>query len=57
MSSMGEDSILMLAGIEGPPGKVLVPPQENGIHIQGMHSSGSEFSCKTMIPGYTVVFI
>lgn len=53
---MGGYSCLMLANIEDPSGKALVPPQENRIHIQGMHSSGSEFSCKNTIHGYTVVF-
>lgn len=54
MNSMGEYHCLMLANIEDPLGKV--PPRENRIHIQGMHSSGSEFSCKNIIHGYTVVF-
>lgn len=53
---MGEYSCLTPANIEDLSGKALVPPQEKRVHIQGMHNSGSEFSCKNMIHGYVVVF-
>jgi len=46
----------MLANIEGPSGKVLIPPQENRIRIQVMHSGRREFCCKITVHGYTVVF-
>lgn len=46
MSRMAEYSCLMLANLGDPSGKVLVPPQENRMHIQGIRSSGSEFFCK-----------
>lgn len=56
MSSMGEYSCLTPANTEDLSGKALVPPQEKRVHIQGIHNSGSEFSCKNMIHGYVVVF-